>query len=313
MKLTVLICTHNRLQLLQRTLRYLQEAERPAGVDCEILVLANGCNDGSVAWLAGYSEHSQRDTGDPVLPLRVIEEPRLGKSFALNTAIDSLAGSDPDRHLIAMVDDDHRVDPGYLLGAVRAVVEFPGFALFCGRIIPDWDGSEPAWVHDQGPYRIYPLPVPRFERGDQPRPMTPDVGIPGGGNLVLRYGVFERVGGFMTDAGPRGHDLAGGEDSEFVLRAQEKGERIQYVPWFTQYHYVDLERLKFPYLLRKSYQRTRATTGLGEGGANGVPRYLWRKLFTYMAQGLWSLSWARTRFYMMRVAATWGEVAAYRR
>lgn len=314
MKLTVLICTYNRLQLLQRTIRYLREAKRPEGVACEILVVANGCNDGSVAWLQGHQtrpERSQRDSRHPPLPLRFIEESRLGKSFALNAAIDALAGSDPDQHLLAFVDDDHRVDPAYLVGAVRAASEFPDFGLFCGRIIPDWDGREPGWVHDQGPYRVYPLPVPRFERGDQPRPMTPDVGIPGGGNLVLRYGVFERVGRFATDFGPRGHDLAGGEDSEFVLRAQEKGERIQYVPWFTQYHYVDLERLKFSYLLRKSYQRTRATTGLRED--KGVPRYLWRKLLIYAAQGLWSLSWPRTRFYMMRVAATWGEVAAYRR
>lgn len=311
MKLTVLICTHNRLSLLQRTVRYLDQAERPAGVPCEILVIANGCTDGTLEWL---QQRSGPAAGEG-LPLRYADEPRLGKSFALNHAIELLAGSDPDQQLLAFVDDDHRVDAAYLPGVVRAATEFPGFGIYCGRILPDWDGREPGWVHDQGPYQVYPLPVPRFERGDQPLLMTPDIGIPGGGNLALRYGVFERVGGFSTGLGPQGHDLAGGEDSEFVLRAQQKGERIQYVPWFTQYHWVDLERLKLSYLLRKSYQRTQVTTGLtSEGerrGVAAVPLYLWRKLATYMAKGLFSLSWPRTRFFLMRTAATLGEIAAF--
>jgi len=308
MKLTVLICTHNRHELLQRTVHYLDQAKRPQSVACEVLVLANGCDDGSVAWLAQRAERAD----DGVLPLRYAEEPRLGKSYALNHAIELLRDADAEQHLVAFVDDDHRVDQDYLLGAVRAAREYPDFSMFCGRILPDWDGREPSWVHDDGRYRIYPLPVPRFERGDQPRPMTPDVGIPGGGNLVLRVGVFARVGGFATDFGPRGHDLAGGEDGEFVLRAQRLGECIQYVPWFTQYHYVELQRLQFGYLLRKSYQRTRASTLLGEGAAGGVPRYLWRKLLGYVGRAVFSLSWCRTRFFLVRTAAACGEIAAHR-
>ena len=316
MKLTVLICSHNRKPLLQRTVHFLDQAQRPEDAECEILVLANGCDDGTVAWLserAGQGVKAGSDQGPGPLPLRFAEEPRLGKTNALNHAIELLRGSDPAQHLVAMVDDDHRVDAQYLVGAARAAREYPDFSMFCGRILPDWDGREPEWVHDDGPYRIYPLPVPRFERGDQPMAMTPDIGVPGGGNLVLRVGVFDRVGGFASDFGPKGHDLAGGEDGEFVLRAQRLGECIQYVPWVLQYHYVELERLETLYLMRKSYQRTKASTRLGErGGNSGVPRYLWRKLLEYGGGALWSLSWARTRFYLVRAAAAWGEVAAFR-
>lgn len=316
MKLTVLICSHNREALLRRTVRYLDEAQRPQDADCEILVVANGCNDGTLDWLserAGRDSTGVENSGSNPLPLRYAEEPRLGKTNALNLAIDMLKGSDPQQHLVAMVDDDHRVDEQYLVAAVRAGREYPGFSMFCGRILPDWDGREPAWVHDDGPYRIYPLPVPRFERGEQPIPMTPDIGVPGGGNLVLRAGVFERVGGFASDFGPKGHDLAGGEDGEFVLRAQRLGEQIQYVPWMVQYHYVELERLQTLYLMRKSYQRTKASTRLDERNRSaGVPKYLWRKLLEYGGSALLSVSWARTRFYLVRAAAAWGEVAAFR-
>ena len=316
MKLTVLICSHNRQALLQRTIHYLDQAQRPENVDCEILVVANGCDDGSVAWLterAGQGMAQAPGSGPGPLPLRFAEEPRLGKTNALNLAIEMFKGSDPDQHLVAMVDDDHRVHTQYLMGAVRAAWQYPDFTLFCGKILPDWDGREPAWVHDDGPYRIYPLPVPRFERGDEPMPMTPDIGVPGGGNLVLRAGVFERTGGFASDFGPKGHDLAGGEDGEFVLRAQRLGERIQYVPWFIQFHYVELERLRTPYLMRKSYQRSKATMRLSsEQQEPGVPKYLWRKLAGYAGSALWSMNWARTRFYLVRAAAAWGEVAGCR-
>lgn len=310
MKLTVLICTHNRLTLLRKAIGHLDQAGRPPGVACELLVVANGCSDGTLAWLRQRSVEA-----DGGLPLRFSEERQLGKSFALNHGIDRLAGSDPNEHLIAFVDDDQRVDSGYLMAVADAVAAFPDRSLFCGRLLPDWDGREPAWVRDQGPYRIYPLPVPRFERGDEPLLMTHELGTPSGGNLIARFGVFERVGGYATELGPRGHDLEGGEDSEFVRRAQGHGEQLQYVPTITQYHWVDLERLKVTYLLRKSYLRTRASARLNEGGDRPAgripPLFLWRKLATYVGKGLWSVSWARTRFYLMRVAATLGEFGAY--
>ncbi len=95
------------------------------------------------------------------LPLQLIEVPTPGKSHALNRAIPEI-----DTELTAFVDDDHRVDENYLIAIEQAAQTWPDAGLYCGRILPDWDGSEPAWVHDEGPYRIYPLPVPRYDQGD---------------------------------------------------------------------------------------------------------------------------------------------------
>ena len=53
---------------------------------------------------------------------------------------------------------------------------------------------------------------------------------PGGGNLVVRHHVFTIAGQFSTELGPHGHDLGGGEDSEYVLRAMIRGVRCQYTP-----------------------------------------------------------------------------------
>jgi arylsulfatase A-like enzyme/glycosyltransferase involved in cell wall biosynthesis len=299
--LTILICTHNRADLLDRVLASLNQARRP-DMSVSILAAANACTDDTVARLTAYQA---RSAAENLLPLSVIEVPTPGKSHALNAAIPLI-----QTELTAFVDDDHRVDENFLVAIEEAATRWPDAGLYCGRILPDWDGSEPAWVHDEGPYRIYPLPVPRYDLGDVPCVVTAAVGpIPGGGNLTVRRRVFEATGDFSTELGPHGHDLGGGEDSEYVLRALSRGEACQYAPAIVQHHFVDIERLRLAYLLKKSYQRTRSTSRIRGGG--GIPLYMWRKLGEYSLQGLLSLSWAKRRFYLIRTAAALGEIRGH--
>ena len=298
MTLTILICTHNRAALLEQTLASLNAALRPA-MAVQILVAANACTDDTIGCLRAYQA---RQEAMGWLPLRFLEVPIPGKSHALNAAILEI-----DTELTAFVDDDHRVDPGYLRAIEEAARAWPLAGLYCGRILPDWDGREPAWVHDEGPYRIYPLPVPRYDQGEQPKTITAEEGpIPGGGNLVVRREVFAIAGRFSTELGPHGHDLGGGEDSEFVLRAMARGVRCQYVPAMVQYHHVDVARFRLGYLMRKAYQRSRSTARIRGNGR--VPLYMWRKVGEYAYHSVFSLSWARRRFFLVRTAAALGEV-----
>ncbi|QBQ54501.1 glycosyltransferase family 2 protein [Nitrosococcus wardiae] len=301
MHFTILICTHNRVALLNKTLASINRAYRPANCHISLLVVANACTDDTHHFL---NEYIRVASCNGWLPLDWVAEPTPGKSHALNCAIPLLSGS-----WIAFVDDDHRVDTHYLVEICNAAHMFPEATLFCGRIMPDWRGREPKWVHDNGPYRIYPLPVPRFDHGENSFHILDDGPVPGGGNLIIRREVFSRIGSFSTELGPYGHNLRGGEDIDFVLRAREKGELLVYVPEIIQYHFVDQERLSLPYLLRKSYQRSCTGMQARNDKSSGVPLYLWRKLFTYFLQCIFSLSWARTRFYLVRLAAVLGEVS----
>jgi len=296
--LTLLICTHNRADLLERALASINAAKRPT-MPVQVLVAANACADDTVERAQAY-QAKQAERG--WLPLTLIEVPTPGKSHALNAAIPLI-----DTELTAFVDDDHRVDENYLVAIEQAAQTWPDTGIYCGRILPDWDGNEPAWVHDDGPYRIYPLPVPRYDQGNAPKAITAEEGpIPGGGNLVVRRRVFKLAGQFSTELGPHGHDLGGGEDSEYVLRVLTRGEHCQYTPDIVQHHYVDTERLQLGYLLKKSYQRTRSTARIHGGGS--VPLYMWRKLAEYGFHSVFSLSWAKQRFYWVRTAAALGEI-----
>ncbi|MDE2277285.1 MAG: glycosyltransferase [Burkholderiales bacterium] len=302
--LTVLICTHNRADLLQRTLAALDAAERPPeGV--QVLVVANRCSDGTHTLLDAAAR-----PGAGRLPLRWMAEPQPGKSHALNRALPEI-----DTPLVVFVDDDQRPDPRFLVAIRDAARDLPQADLLCGRLLPDWDGTEPAWVHDQGPYRIYPLPVPHFDQGPQRRALGADGPVPSGGNLVARCEWLGRVGLFSTDLGPVGHDLGGAEDSDWITRAQRLGATLHYDPAIVQRHHVESERLALGYLMRKAYKRTAANIGLHGAPAGGarVPLFVYRKLLVYLATVLTSPGAARRRFYLMRSAAALGELSGYRR
>lgn len=300
--LTVLICTHNRAPLLERVIASLNAATRPVdGV--QLMVVANHCGDGTHDLLDAYGAKQGNR-----LPLRWIAEPTPGKSHALNRALPDVLSP-----LVALVDDDHRVDVNYLAAICHSAKAYPEADIFCGRILPDWDGSEPAWVHETGPYRIYPLPVPRFDQGGTACELTPDLAVPGGGNLALRTPWAKRTGTFATDMGPTGHDLGGAEDLDWVLRALRLGARLWYVPDMVQHHYVDAERLTLGYLMQKAYKRTASTIRLApQNASDRVPRYLYRKIAEYAIKACMAIGAPRRRFYLVRTAAALGEFAGHR-
>lgn len=304
--LEILICTHNRARLLSRTLDFLNQAARPNGWRIWIRVVVNACSDETISVLHSYETQA---CAKGWIPLHWIEEPIPGKSNALNRAIPLLSAP-----VIAFVDDDHRVDGNYLMGIQEAVETYPDATLFCGRILQDWDGSEPAWVHDSGSFRISPLPVPRFDHGDEPREFPPEGPIPGGGNLFLRRKAFEKVGTFLSDFGPIGHNLGGAEDLEWAMHALKLGLRLRYVPDVVQYHYVDPARLTLPYLLRKAYERSASAVRLSKdiNTCLGIPRYMVPKIAAYFLHSLFSVGYpSKRRFYWVRLAASIGEIKGF--
>lgn len=302
-RLTVLICTHDRARLLERTLDSLDAAQRPPGWPVDVVVAANACSDDTHARLEARAHRAS-----PALPLAWFAEPVPGKSHALNSAMPRLTGD-----IVAFVDDDHRVDEAYLRSICEAADAYPEAGLFCGRILPDWDGSEPAWVHDTGPYRIYPLPVPRFDQGAHPRELTAEQAVPGGGNLFLRRPWLEKVGPFATDLGPTGHDLGGSEDLDWVLRALRIGARLRYEPSVVQHHYVDMERLRLGYIMRKAFKRTASTVRVEprDPASARVPPYMLRKVAVYAVRAVTAWRGAPRRFYLVRTAAALGEISGH--
>ena len=301
MKLTVVICTHNRVASLTKTIQCLLDAKPPRNTDVKLLVVANACTDATSGYLRSLEEGFDNITH--ALSFRWVEEPTPGKSFALNQALRLV-----DTEVTVFVDDDQRPSIDFFRAIEGGLSAFPRTNLYCGRLLPDWDGSEPDWVHDQGRYRIFPPPVTMYDLGEKPRTAPSSGPMPGGGNLVFRTQLLRRVGQFSTDLGPRGHDFGGGEDNEYLARVFAAGEEMKYLPQMVQYHAIDASRFTLRHLMRLSYQRTRASVRLAEDIQPGIPLYLWRKLLGYLFSALLSVTQSRRRFYLVRSAAALGEI-----
>jgi arylsulfatase A-like enzyme/glycosyltransferase involved in cell wall biosynthesis len=298
-RLAVVVCTHNRAHSLTATLASLYDCGYQGNEAVDIVVIANHCQDGTLAALAQFrSQHDQSR-----LHLRWLEEPQAGKSYALNTAI---AGT--ENAWLCFIDDDQVVESGYLQALLDGLDAYPHDAILCGRIWPAWDGSEPSWVHAQPPYAIPIRPFPEFDLGTQSLAITPDERFPSGGNITVHRRVFANVGGFAVDLGPTGHNLAGGEDHDFIGRATAQGHTLRYLPDVRQLHAIDVQRTSTLYTLRKSYFRSRSHFLIH--AADSQPRlYMFRKILSHLSKALFTLNPDRRFFYLTRLSASAGELA----
>src|SRR5690606_32524306 len=130
-EVSVLVATRDRAEPPAPTLDSLaaQRLERDAW---ELVVVDNGSRDATAEVLAAHTDS---------LPLRILGEPRPGKSRALNAAIPHARGD-----LLAFTDDDVEVGPGWLAALLAASRRFPDASIFGGPIEPVFPEATPDWI-----------------------------------------------------------------------------------------------------------------------------------------------------------------------
>ena len=132
MKITVIICTWNCAELLDRTLKSLRHLHIPEGVSWELLVVNNNSPDNTDAVLDQHMRH---------LPLRRLFEANQGLSNARNRALTEARGD-----LIIWTDDDVLVDPHWLAEYHAAAQNWPEAGYFGGMIEPIFEAPPPKWL-----------------------------------------------------------------------------------------------------------------------------------------------------------------------
>lgn len=303
--LNVVICTYNRAEKLGRVLHSLMAAEIPSGVRIDILVVDNNSTDATSRIVQRYL-----DSKNPAV--RYLFEGQQGKSFALNTALKCLSGE-----AVAFTDDDVIVEPGYFLGICRAIEAHPEFSCFGGKVDAIYPDVLPRWLDLNGSMGFLKSAFVDRRDGDM-EALYEDLefsSTPSGCNMFFRREALEKNGGFRTDLGPRGRQLGFSEDTEYCRRMIEKGFRFYYVPSAMIRHPIDPERLTQRYLANWQLQCGRSEAlcaGVAPGSKLlGVPRYLFRKLFTHLLAWLLSAE-PKTRFYhRLRLAYNWGQIYGF--
>ena len=225
---SVIIPTHNRRASLARTLDALARQTWPAG-SIEVLVVADGCTDGTVEALRGRAVP---------FALRVLEQPGRGAATARNAGAAAAAAP-----LLLFIDDDVEPTPGLVAAHVRA---HEGHA---DRVV-------------LGPYPpVLPARPDLFRVGlrrwwQDHFTAAADVGHRFtyrdllAGNLSISAGLYGRTGGF--DPAFAG---CGGEDWEYGVRLLDAGATFVFAPDALGYHHEASDHARS---LRRARQEGRA-------------------------------------------------------
>ncbi len=247
--LTVLVCTHNRADLLRGALASLERQTLDRS-RFEVLVVDNASTDATAAVVAECAARGAID-------LRSVREDELGLDAARNRGIRESAGE-----IVAFLDDDARPRDDW------AAEVLAGFArheapILGGRVDLIWEAPRPAWLSDA---------LLRYLIHCDYGPAVVAVTAPPwlyGTNVAFRRSVFQELGLFRLDLDRKGESLMGGGDTEFFERAHARGHRLLYLPSLVVRHLVPASRLTRAFfrerLLYSGY--TRAAIGTEGTGA----------------------------------------------
>ncbi|HUT37394.1 MAG TPA: glycosyltransferase [Planctomycetota bacterium] len=228
-RVSILIPTHNRSAMLGRTLASLEQITIPRE-DMELIVVANACTDDTVEMVEQRAAHLG-------FPVTCLEEPRANVNLARNVGVQASSGT-----IIAMLDDDVRVEPGWVVGLLEAYESHPA-DLVAGKVDLWWDTTrKPGWFTKQLEAMLsckdHGQEVIELFKGSDAI----------GANLSWRRGLVDAIGEFIPGLDRTGNVLLGGGETEFVQRALAKGFRMFYAPRSVVKHHVGPERVTADYL-----------------------------------------------------------------
>ena len=184
---------------------------------------------------------------DSAVPLRCVSEPRQGKSYALNTGVESTVAP-----IIAFTDDDVCVPPQWLHAGCDPLLADERFEYTGGPVRPMWEGPPPSWFERTGHTLWGTLAI--LDYGSQPFVFEDRQRVPLGVNVVMRRRLFEHVGGIATSIGrDTGRVILGQELPELLARSRAAGAVGLYVPEMVLAHHVPSRRLRANYWRRWWY------------------------------------------------------------
>lgn len=264
---SVIICTWNRSKLLRETLQSLGRQAGVAANEVEVIVVDNNSEDDTHAVVEALMCDWELGC------LRYEFEPRQGKQFALNRGL-RLA----THPVLAFTDDDILFPSDWLL-QVRAAFADPAVELAGGKTLVTWGPTgRPAWFGDD----MFAV-VGGIDLGDQRLSPAPPDYAPGGGNLLARKALFERVGGYSETHFRH-------MDHEFGMRCQTMGVHVVYDPSIVVYAPVDEQCLTPHYFRRWAFKAGIGRSGGVEAVGAGIPRvpaWIYRQVLE---------DWVATRF-----------------
>jgi peptidoglycan/xylan/chitin deacetylase (PgdA/CDA1 family)/glycosyltransferase involved in cell wall biosynthesis len=198
-RLTVVVATHNRRELLRNCLESLgRQTESPD--QFEVVVVVDGSTDGTAEMLAKLA---------PPFRLSTVSQPQSGQAAACNAGAAQAQG-----RILLFIDDDEEAAPMLVAAHLRAHrdgEQVAGIGAVVPRLAPGAD-------------RFARNLADRWRMHNERLPSRPLTYLDCyGGNFSVGRGTFEKVGGFATD-------LVRETDFELAYRLDRAGVAFRFVP-----------------------------------------------------------------------------------
>jgi GT2 family glycosyltransferase len=165
----------------------------------------------------------------------------LGAAESRNRAVEQATGE-----IVAFMDDDAVADNQWLAEIVRCYEEYPVVSVG-GKMTPIWIEDEPTFL----PEEFYWL-IGVTYRGF-PDEVT-EVRNTFASNITFDREVFDRLGGFNPNVGPKGDSLLQSAETEFCVQLRDKtGKGVLYNPDAQVGHKIFQFRTNPIFLLRRAF------------------------------------------------------------
>jgi len=233
--LVVIIPTHNRLSLLERTIDSVFACTAPVNRDVRLIVIENGGKFGVEVLLL-------RKRG--WIPVEYHYFPSPNKSSALNSCLDTLENA-----VVLFLDDDVRVDPRILIEYSNATRDSSGGQFFGGGMLVDYEEPPPPWLLEHLPFSA---------KGWHPDSDAYS-GVCGGLDFMgCNWAAFSsdiwKAGGFNPRLGPGGTSGGTGQERAMQIALRDGGCTPKYIREAVVWHYVPKSRCSVGWTLRRSYR-----------------------------------------------------------
>ncbi|EJC80868.1 putative glycosyltransferase [Rhizobium leguminosarum bv. trifolii WSM2297] len=261
----------------------------------ELVAVDNNSNDDTFDLLTSYSDK---------LPITILQQRKPGKSGALNLALDRVKGD-----LVVFTDDDIRAEPNWLKAIVDCAVAHPGYGVFGGRIVPDWE-KEPKGLF------INWIPMgSTFAIVDETQSGPCDPTKVWGPNTIIRRELLGTSVRYREDIGPLpGKMFAMGEDAEIIIRLAANGAKSYRCAEAVVHHWIPASSVTEDWVQKRGERLGYGMPALfpdevpGGVRLSGVPLPTWiesaqwglRAAMLYLLPQSKKRFWAIWKYYYMR-------------
>lgn len=232
LKLSVVICTYNRSDLLRIALDSLTKQSVNTS-EFETIVVDNNSTDNTLEVCNSFST---------LLPgIKYIQEKTQGLSYARNRGY-----KEAQTGYIAYLDDDAKANEDWILQAFR-IIDNLNPDIFGGPIHPYYLSEKPVWFMDDLEIRVH----------TEKTGILPLGSYISGSNFIVKKSLLEKINGFDTKLGMVGNNLAYGEETDLINKSRLLNAFIYYDHDLIVQHFVPPYKMSIFYYLFFEYRTSK--------------------------------------------------------